>query len=111
MPPCRWPACWRWPCPAGAARRLWAWAGTPRGVLVAALPTAVSVVVEWITGWTDPGLRAATGAVLGFAGAGLVCASLAVAAGANRRRAAAASADRVKRLPGKYARLRKLHAP
>ena len=50
--------------------------GTPRGVLVAALPTAVSVVVEWITGWTDPGLRAATGALLGFAGAGLVCASL-----------------------------------
>ena len=41
------------------------------------LPTAVSVVVEWISGWTDPGLRAATGAVLGFAGAGLICASLA----------------------------------
>jgi uncharacterized membrane protein len=63
--------------PGGRSRRLWAWAGTPRGVLVAALPTAVSVVVEWITGWTDPGLRAATGAVLGFAGAGLICASLA----------------------------------
>ena len=63
--------------PGGRARRLWAWAATPRGVLVAVLPTAVSVVVEWITGWTDPGLRAATGAVLGFAGAGLVCASLA----------------------------------
>jgi hypothetical protein len=63
--------------PGGRARRVWAWAGTPRGVLVAALPTAVSVAVEWLTGWTDPGLRAATGAVLGFAGAGLICASLA----------------------------------
>ena len=62
--------------PAGRGRRLWAWAATPRGVLIAAAPTAVSVVVEWITGWTDPGLRAATGALLGFAGAGLVCASL-----------------------------------
>ncbi len=63
--------------PGGRARRLWAWAGTRRGVFVAALPTAVSVVVEWITGWTDPGLRAATGAMLGFGGAGLICASLA----------------------------------
>jgi uncharacterized membrane protein len=62
--------------PGGRARRLWAWAGTRRGLLVAALPTAVSVVAEWITGSTDPGLRAATGAVLGFAGAGLICASL-----------------------------------
>ena len=34
-----------------------------------------------------------------------------VAAGAIRRGAAAASPDRVKRLPAKYARLRKLHAP
>ena len=74
-------------------------------------PTAVSVVVEWITGWTDPGLRAATGAVLGFAGAGLVCASLASQPEAIRRRAAATPADRLRRLPGKYARLRKLHAP
>ena len=62
--------------PGGRARRAWAWAGTPRGLLIAALPTAASVAVEWITGWTDPGLRAATGAVLGFAGAGLVCAAL-----------------------------------
>ena len=72
--------------PAGRGRRLWAWAGTPRGILVAALPTAASVAVEWITGWTDPGLRAATGAMLGFAGAGLVCASLA----SQPRRSAAA---------------------
>ncbi len=62
--------------PGGRGRRLWAWAGTPRGIAFAALPTVVSVAVEWITGWTDPGLRAGTGAVLGFAGAGLVCASL-----------------------------------
>jgi len=62
--------------PAGRARKVWAWAATPRGLLVAALPTAVSVVAEWITGWSDPGLRAATGAGLGFAGAGLVCAAL-----------------------------------
>ena len=62
--------------PGGRGRRLWAWAATRRGVLLAAAPTAISVVVEWITGWTDPGLRAATGALLGFAGAGLVCASL-----------------------------------
>jgi Predicted membrane protein (DUF2085) len=62
--------------PRGRARRLWAWARTPRGLLAAALPTAVSVVVEWATGWTDPGLRAATGAVLGFVGAGLICGSL-----------------------------------
>jgi len=62
--------------PGGRARRAWAWAGTPRGIVFAAAPTVVSVAVEWVTGWTDPGLRAATGAVLGFAGAGLVCASL-----------------------------------
>lgn len=61
--------------PGGRARRLWAWARTRRGLLAAALPTVVSVVVEWIAAWTDPGLRAATGVVLGFAGAGLVCAS------------------------------------
>jgi len=63
--------------PGGAARKLWAWPATRRGLLVAALPAAASVVVEWTTGWTDPGLRAATGAILGFAGAGIVSASLA----------------------------------
>ena len=62
--------------PAGSARRLWARSATPRAVVIAALPAAASVVVEWTTGWTDPGLRAATGAVLGFAAAGLICASL-----------------------------------
>jgi hypothetical protein len=62
--------------PGGRAWKLWAWARTRRGLLTAALPIAVSVVVEWVTGWTDPGVRAATGAVLGFAGAGLICAAL-----------------------------------
>lgn len=62
--------------PAGRGRRLWDWTGTRRGILLAALPTAISVVAEWITGWTDPGVRAATGAVLGFGGAGLVCAAM-----------------------------------
>jgi len=64
--------------PAGPGRRLWAWTGTRRGILVAVLPAAISVAVEWITGWTDPGLRAATGVVLGFGGAGLVCAAMTV---------------------------------
>lgn len=64
--------------PAGRGRRLWDWTGTRRGILIAAAPTAISVAVEWITGWTDPGVRAATGAVLGFGGAGLVCASMAI---------------------------------
>jgi len=64
--------------PAGPGRRLWDWTGTRRGILVAVLPAAISVAVEWITGWTDPGLRAATGAVLGFGGAGLVCAAMTV---------------------------------
>jgi uncharacterized membrane protein len=62
--------------PGGRGRRLWAWAATARGIVWTVLPAAISVVVEWITGWTDPGVRAATGAVLGFGGAGLVCASL-----------------------------------
>jgi hypothetical protein len=62
--------------PAGPGRRLWAWGGTPRGLLAAALPAVVSVAVEWITGWTDPATRAATGALVGFGGAGLVCASM-----------------------------------
>lgn len=61
----------------GPGRKLWAWPATRRGLVVAVLPATISVVVEWTTGWTDPGLRAATGALLGFAGAGLVCASLA----------------------------------
>jgi uncharacterized membrane protein len=62
--------------PFGRGRRLWAWAGTPRGILAAALPAAISVAVEWITGWTDPATRVATGALVGFGGAGLVCASI-----------------------------------
>jgi hypothetical protein len=62
--------------PAGSGRRLWAWGGTPRGLLAAALPAAISVAAEWITGWTDPATRAATGALVGFGGAALVCASL-----------------------------------
>jgi hypothetical protein len=66
--------------PGGRGRRLWAWGGTPRGILVGALPAAISVAAEWITGWTDPATRAATGAVVGFAGAGLVCASIGASA-------------------------------
>ena len=62
--------------PTGPGRRLWAWGGTPRGLLAAALPAAVSVAAEWVTGWTDPATRAATGALVGFGGAGLVCASM-----------------------------------
>jgi uncharacterized membrane protein len=64
--------------PVGRSRRVWDWTGTRRGILVAVLPAAISVAVEWITGWTDPGLRAATGVVLGFGGAGLVCAAMTV---------------------------------
>jgi hypothetical protein len=63
--------------PGGRGRRWWGWAATPRGLVVAALPAAISVVVEWVTGWTDPATRVATGAVVGFGGAGLVCASIA----------------------------------
>jgi hypothetical protein len=62
--------------PGARGRRLWAWTRTKPGIFVAALPTLVSVVVEWAAGWTDPGLRAATGAALGFGGAGLICGSL-----------------------------------
>jgi len=64
--------------PAGRGRRVWDWTGTRRGILVAVLPAAVSVAVEWMTGWTDPGVRAATGVLLGFGGAGLVCAAMTV---------------------------------
>jgi hypothetical protein len=62
--------------PAGRARRAWAWTLTRRGLLAAAAPTAVTVAVEWITGWTAAPLRAAAGAMLGFAAAGFVCAAL-----------------------------------
>ena len=62
--------------PGGRGRRVWAWGGTPRGLVAAALPAAISVVAEWITGWTDPATRLATGALVGFGGAGLVCASM-----------------------------------
>jgi uncharacterized membrane protein len=63
--------------PAGRGRRLWAWAASPKALAIAATPALVTVVVEWITGWTDPWLRAATGTLLGLAGAGLVCAAIA----------------------------------
>jgi FtsH-binding integral membrane protein len=69
--------------PIGRGRRWWAWAGTPRGILAAALPAAISVAVEWVTGWTDPATRAATGAAIGFGGAGLVCASIAASTGST----------------------------
>ncbi len=67
--------------PGGRRRRLWAWGGTPRGILLAASPAAISVAIEWVTGWTDPATRAATGAVAGFGGAALVCASIAASTG------------------------------
>jgi hypothetical protein len=69
--------------PGGRGRRWWAWAGTRRGILAAAVPAVISVGVEWVTGWTDPATRAATGAIVGFGGAGLVCASIAAPAGAD----------------------------
>jgi uncharacterized membrane protein len=59
--------------PFGASRRRWAWAGSWRGLIAAAIPTVVTVAIEWTTGWTDAGLRAAAGLPLGFAGAALVC--------------------------------------
>ena len=63
--------------PTGRPRRLWDWTITRRGLVAAALPTAATVALEWITGWTSAPVRAAAGAVLGFAGAGFVCAALA----------------------------------
>jgi len=68
--------------PGRRGRRWWAWAGTPRGIVAAALPAAISVGVEWVTGWTDPVTRTATGALVGFGGAGLVCAAIAASTGA-----------------------------
>jgi hypothetical protein len=70
--------------PSGRARRLWDWAVTPRGLLTAALPTILTVLVEWTTGWTSAPVRALAGAALGFGGAGLVCGALAHAAGRSR---------------------------
>jgi hypothetical protein len=70
--------------PSGRARRLWDWAVTPRGLLLAALPTIVTVIVERTTGWTSAPVRALAGAGLGFGGAGLVCGALAHAAGRDR---------------------------
>lgn len=63
--------------PAGSRRRAWDWTLTRRGLLAALVPTAATVALEWLTGWTSAPLRAAAGAVLGFAGAGFVCAALA----------------------------------
>jgi uncharacterized membrane protein len=71
--------------PAGRGRRLWAWGASPRALAIAAAPAIVTVVVEWITGWTDPWLRAATGTLIGLGGAGLVCAAIAHS-GAGRDR-------------------------
>lgn len=73
--------------PSGRARRLWGWAATPRGLLAAALPTILTVIVEWTTGWTSAPVRALAGAGLGFGGAGLVCGALAHAAGRDRNTA------------------------
>jgi hypothetical protein len=67
--------------PAGRGRRLWAWAASPRGLAIAAAPALATAVVEWISGWTDPWLRAATGTLIGLAGAGLVCAAIAFSSG------------------------------
>jgi hypothetical protein len=75
------------PAPAGRAPRLWSWAVTPRGLFAAALPTLLTVIVEWTTGWTSGPIRALAGAGLGFAGAGLVCGALAHAAGRDRKTA------------------------
>jgi uncharacterized membrane protein len=57
----------------GAASRALA---TPRAIAVTALPTVVTVAVEWATGWTSAPARAAAGVVLGLGGAGLVCAAI-----------------------------------
>jgi predicted membrane protein DUF2085 len=73
--------------PSGRARRLWAWAVTPRGLLAAALPTILTVTIEWVSGWTSAPVRALAGAGLGFAGAGLVCGALAHAVGRERNTA------------------------
>ena len=63
--------------PAGPLRRAWDWTLTRRGLLAAAAPTAITVVLEWLTGWTSAPVRAAAGAALGYAGAGFVCAAFA----------------------------------
>ena len=73
--------------PTGRARRLWDWAATRRGLIVAAVPTLLTVIVEWASGWTSAPVRAIAGAGLGFAGAGLVCGALAHAAGRDRNTA------------------------
>jgi uncharacterized membrane protein len=72
--------------PAGRLRRAWDWTLTRRGLVAAVVPTAVTVVVEWATGWTSAPVRAAAGAVLGFAGAGFVCAAIAHRRVADERR-------------------------
>jgi hypothetical protein len=42
------------------------------------------VLVEWTTGWTDAGVRAAAGVALGIGGAGLVCGAIGLRADAGR---------------------------
>ena len=64
---------------AAASRRL----ATPRAIAIAALPTLVTVLVEWTTGWTDAGVRAAAGVALGLGGAGLVCGAIGLRADAT----------------------------
>jgi uncharacterized membrane protein len=64
---------------AAASRRL----ATPRAIAIAALPTIVTVLVEWTTGWTDAGVRAAAGVALGIGGAGLVCGAIGLRADAG----------------------------
>jgi uncharacterized membrane protein len=69
--------------PAGllgaASRRL----ATPQAIAIAALPTILTVLIEWTTGWTDAGVRAAAGVALGIGGAGLVCGAIGMRAGAS----------------------------
>jgi uncharacterized membrane protein len=65
---------------AAVSRRL----ATPQAIVIAALPTIVTVLVEWTTGWTAAGVRAAAGVALGVGGAGLVCGAIGLRADAAR---------------------------
>ena len=77
--------------PGGRARRLWAWTGTPKGLLLAALPAAISVVAEWVTGWT---IRCAPRDRGRWAWRRRPVGTRCRSAAAIRRRPAAAAADR-----------------